>query len=365
LPFVAKRFGAPDAVAGTLITATALFATLSSPIWGAVSDRFGRKPALIGSQAASLVAYLLLAFAGGLPLLFVSRVIEGLGGGNLGIANAYIADVTDDAERPQALAFATIAFGAGFLVGPILSGALARFGFTVPFLFAAAMQAANIALTLAFLPQSHTPGIAKTDWAAIRVVARVPGIVNVLSRRFLYIFAFTSFFTTFSLYLSARFGLGPGESSLLLALAGGVGAFTQIVLVGPLARRFGLRPILLAAFALGVVAYALLGFANGVAAFVAIIVLWALSGSLLRPMLDARIAEIAPAERRGTVLGFGDSLDNFSLIFAPTIGAAIVGAAPRLAGLLPAVSLAAGAWLTARDRASSPNHGGRPSTSSG
>ncbi len=354
LPFVAKHFGAPDVVAGALLATTAVCATFASPLWGAISDRFGRKRALLGSQCAAFVAYLLIAFAGGIPLLFLSRAIEGLGGGNLGIANAYIADVTTAEERPQALAYATAAFGAGFIVGPILSGLLARFGFAMPFFVAAALQVVNAIFTLALLPESHAPAAnARVGFAEVRGIAREPGIGNVLWRRFLYIFAFTSFFTTFSLYANARFGAGPGTASALLAVAGGVGALAQIFCVGPLAKRYGLRLTALAAFALGIVAYALLGIANGIAAFVVTIALWAFSGSLLRPLLDARIAELAPESSRGIVLGFGDSLDNFSLIFAPTIGAAIVGIAPRLVGVVPACALAAGAWLTARDRATS------------
>jgi MFS family permease len=354
LPFVAKRFGAPDVVAGALVATTAVCATLASPLWGALSDRFGRKRALLGSQCTSFVAYLLIAFAGGIPMLFLSRAIEGLGGGNLGIANAYVADVTTAEQRPQALAYATAAFGAGFLVGPILSGSLARFGFAVPFFAAAALQVVNALLTLALLPESHAPApSARVGFAEVRAIAREPGIANVLWRRFLYIFAFTSFFTTFSLYVNARFGSDAATASALLALAGGVGALTQIFFVGPLAKRYGIRATAIGAFALGIVAYALLGIVNGIAAFVVTIALWALSGSLLRPVLDARIAELAPASSRGVVLGFGDSLDNFSLVFAPTIGAAIVGIAPRLAGVVPACALAAGAWLTARDRATS------------
>ncbi len=354
LPFVAKRFGAPDVVAGALVATTAACATLASPAWGAIGDRFGRKRALLGSQCASFVAYLMIAFAGGIPLLFLSRAIEGLGGGNLGIANAYVADVTTVEQRPQALAFATAAFGAGFIVGPILSGALARFGFAVPFFVAAALQAVNTILTLTLLPESHAPAAnARVRLSEVREIAREPGIANVLWRRFLYIFAFTSFFTTFSLYANARFGSDAGTASALLAVAGGVGAIAQIFFVGPLAKRYGIRSTSLGAFALGIVAYALLGVVNVIGAFVLTIALWALSGSLLRPMLDARIAELAPAAARGIVLGFGDSLDNFALVFAPTIGAAIVGIAPRLAGVVPAFALAAGAWLTARDRITS------------
>jgi MFS transporter, DHA1 family, tetracycline resistance protein len=126
LPFVAKHFGAPDAVAGSLITTSALCATLSSPLWGRLSDVAGRKRALLGSQAASFGGYLVLAFAGNLEVLFLSRIIEGLGGGSLGVATAYISDVTSEELRPQALAYASAAFGAGFIAGPVLGGALAH-----------------------------------------------------------------------------------------------------------------------------------------------------------------------------------------------------------------------------------------------
>ncbi len=327
-------------------------ATLASPLWGTISDRFGRKPALLGSQVASFVAYLLLAAAGGIPLVFVSRAIEGLGGGNLGIANAYVADVTDASNRPRALAFGTAAFGAGFIAGPILGGALAHFGFAVPFVFAAGLQLCNMILTIALLPESHAPAATVHDFRALREFGHVPGIANVLWRRFSYIFAFTLFFTTFSLFVNDRLGLGPSAASALLAVAGATGAFTQIVLIGPLAARLGIRRTTLVAFAIGVAAYVLLGFATDVPVFVVTIVIWALGGSLLRPMLDARIAELAPPDRRGAILGFGDSLDNLALIFAPTIGAAMVGVDTRLVGVVPALALAAGGLLTMTDTAS-------------
>jgi sugar phosphate permease len=111
-----------------------------------------------------------------------------------------------------------------------------------------------------------------------------------------------------------------------------------------------LRATALVAFALGALAYVFLGIESGIAAFVATIVLWSFSGSLLRPILDARIAELAPEGARGTLLGFGDSLDNFSLMFAPVSAAAIVGLSPRFVGVLPALSLLAGGVLTWRDR---------------
>jgi MFS family permease len=350
LPFVVKRFHAPDVVAGAALSLTALCAALSSPLWGAFSDRRGRRHALLGSQCFSLAGYLLLATAGNLTVLFVSRAIEGLGGGNLGVVSAFIADETTPAERPQALAFSTAAFGAGFIVGPIFSGGLSHYGFALPFLFAAALQLACLLLTALWLPESHRPlpseGRTGRD---LRAAFGRPGVRSVLARRFLYIFAFTYFFASFSLFASDVLRAGPEVSSLLLAIAGGVGALTQIVAAGRLVGRYGLQRTSLFAFATGIAGYAVLGFVHTIAAFVVAIVLWALGGSLLRPLLEARVAELAPEGERGALLGLGDALDNLSMIVAPPVGAAIVGAAPGLVGLLPACALACGFVLTARD----------------
>lgn len=354
LPFVVKRFASADAVAGTLITVSAICATLSSPFWGALSDRAGRKRALLSSQVATFAGYLVLAVADNLTMLFVSRIVAGLGGGNLGVASAYISDVTTDEERPRALAFATAAFGAGFVVGPIFSGALSHFGFALPFYVAAGLQALNFGLTAVLLPESHSPRRqARSPWHTLRATVRRGAVLRVLVCRFAYIFAFTYFFTSFSLFLHDVLAAGPEASSLLLGVAGSVGAATQIFGVGPLVRRFGLRAVTLGAFGIGIIAYALLGLVDGIALFVFTIALWAFSGSILRPALDAQIARIAAPNERGTFLGLGDSLDNLSLIFAPTIGAAVVGAAPHLVGVIPAIALAIGFGLTLQESAHS------------
>jgi DHA1 family tetracycline resistance protein-like MFS transporter len=349
LPFFVKRFSAADVTAGALLTATALCATLSSPVWGALSDRYGRKRALLGSQLFSFAGYVMLAGAGSLPVLFASRAVEGLGGGNLGVANSYVADVTTPEQRPQALALGTAAFGAGFVLGPILGGALAHFGFVVPFAVAAALQVVNFVLTATLLPGSKNWRHRTLRYSELRAALTSAAVAGLLVQRFLYIFAFTYFFTTFGLFAARVLGAGPAAASALLAVAGVVGAATQIALVGPLVRRFGTHRVALGAFAAGVVAYAALGAVTSIAAFVAAIALWALGGSILRPTLDARLVAHVPEDGRGAVLGVGDALDNFSMILAPTLGAAIIGIAPRAIGVLPGLSLAAGFWLTLRE----------------
>ncbi len=345
---MARRFGASDATAGTLLTTTALFATLSSPLWGALSDRFGRKRALVGSQLLSCAGYVLLALSPGLELLFISRAVEGLGGGNVGVAQSYISDVTDEEQRPLAFAYSSAAFGAGFIVGPILSGSLVHFGYAVPFFTAAAVQALNAMLTLALLSESHEA--AQTSYGRRELVSvfGMHSLRSLLWRQFLFIFAFTYLFSTFSLYVSHVLGGGPELSSLLLGIAGGTGALMMLFGIGPLVARFGPNRVTTAAFLAGAVAYAAIALAHTLLAVGAVLIAWALSGSVLRPVLSAQISEETPADERGVVLGFADALNNFAMIVTPLLGASIVGFDAALSGVLPALALAAGFALGLR-----------------
>ncbi len=352
MPFVAQRFSESETLAGTLLTTTAFCAALASPLWGALSDRIGRRRALVGSQLCSIAGYVVLATAGNLATVYLSRIAEGLGGGNLGVAQSAIADVADEASRPRAYAIASAAFGAGFVVGPLLGGLLVRFGFAVPFLVAAGLQTLNVALTLAFLHETHFPSARapRHPLRALLATLRIPAVGSAIARQSLYVFAFTYLFTTFSLFLDRTLGVGPALASGLLGVAGAVGLCAQLFGTERLVTRLGLQRATLAAFALGIVAYAALGFVPGIIAFVAVVVAWAASGAILRPLLATVLADAAPEEARGALLGLGDALNNAALIFSPTIGAAIVGFAPRLLGVVPALALSVGFALTLRDR---------------
>lgn len=347
LPFLAKRYGASDAVVGTLLTTTAVAATLSSPLWGWLSDRFGRKRALCGSQLCSFGGYLLLALSGNLELIFVSRVIEGLGGGNLGIAESYVADVTTQEQRPQAYAYAAAAFGGGFIIGPVIGGLLAHFGLPLCFFFAAGLQAVNFVLTLTLLPESHS----KSPSPRVREVLRLlrdHAIRNLMVRMFLYIFAYTYLFTTLSLYLSHLDNAGPEQSSVVLAFAGLIGALVTIFGVDRVVRRFGLERVIRFAFAGGAVAYGALGAVRNLAELAPVLVVWAASGATLRPAIDSMLSQHAPEDERGLVLGFSDALGNFALMFAPAVGGAVVGWNYRASGIIPALALAAGFAVRSR-----------------
>jgi len=256
LPALSKNFHIHEAVAAGLISITAVFATISSPLWGYLSDRLGRKPVLIASQAFSVVGYATLALAGDVMWLYIARSIEGLGGGNLGVAQSYlvdvvdVVDVVDESQREKALAFSAAAFGIGFVVGPVLSGVLLRIDFRAPFWAAAALEVANILLTVIWLKDveaQNKGGQSKKDSGKLWRTMKQPKMINVMARQFLYIFSYTYFFTVFALYLNKVLHLDPTWSSFLLGFAGAIGTATQLLLVERLDKKLG--PLMLAQIA--------------------------------------------------------------------------------------------------------------------
>jgi MFS family permease len=175
-------------------------------------------------------------------------------------------------------------------------------------------------------------------------------MLGLMIRQFLYIFSFTYFFTIFGLYLDRQLHVDATGAGFLLGVAGAVGAAMLIFGVDRLSERFGAVALTQAAFLVAFVAYVLVGFVTSLGLFAIVLVLWSASGSALRPTLSKLIADAAPKARRGAVLGLADSLSNFSMIFAPALASTIVGVNPRLSGILPALCVAGGFAVGARER---------------
>ena len=157
LPYYADAFGATVTMVGLLGTSNAVAQLIAAPIIGRLSDRYGRRPLLIFSITGTLVSFLMLGLANSLALVFLSRVLDGLLGGNIALARAYITDITDEKSRGRGLGIIGAAFGLGFIIGPAMGGFLSRYGFGVPALVAAGLSALNLVALLLWLPESTTP----------------------------------------------------------------------------------------------------------------------------------------------------------------------------------------------------------------
>ncbi len=157
MPFYALRLHAPEWLVGPLIAAFAVAQLVSSPVWGKFSDRYGRRPAVLIGLGASAFAYLIFGFANSLWMLFASRVVQGLGGGTTGVAQAYVADAIEPGERAKALGWLSAATSAGVVIGPFIGSAAYRFGIAAPGLVAAALVLVNVAFAWKWLPESRVP----------------------------------------------------------------------------------------------------------------------------------------------------------------------------------------------------------------
>ncbi len=346
LPFYAQKFGASPTVVGLLVTTYAFCQLISGPILGRISDRVGRKPLLMVSQIGTFIGFLILAFAGSLGLIFVSRVIDGLTAGNLSLAQAYISDVTAPADRAKSFAVIGIAFGLGFLIGPAISGYLSQFGYVYPILAAAGLSATSILATTLLLPRSDPRADAEVqaegaaaapagkrlgllDWAIYLRFFRQPGLSTYLWQFFCFALTFSLFMSGFALFSERRFTLdgapfGPREVGYCYAYAGLLGILLQGGLIRKLVPRYGERVLALSGFLASVAGYGVLGCVYGIPGLLVATTISTYGTGILRPVLTSLVSQATPRREQGVVLGLTQSLNSVAQIIAPVIAGLLI-----------------------------------------
>lgn len=329
LPFYAEHFGANPAVVGLLVSTYAVCQLIGGPLLGRMSDRLGRRPLLLLSQAGTFVGFLILAYANALWLLFLSRVIDGLTAGNLSLAQAYISDVTKPEERAKSFALIGIAFGLGFLVGPGISGFLSQYSFQLPIFVAAGLSATSIVATYILLP-STTPAHAPTgprkftlfDWHTYLGFFRRPELAPLLFQFTAFAFAFSAFMSGFPLFAERRYTwhsqpFGPKQVGYVYAYLGFLGIILQGGLIGRLVKRFGEQAIVVAGFSTSAVGFTLLAFTYHIPALLVVAALASAGSGVLRPAITSLITQRAQRSEQGVVLGLNQSLNSVCQIVAP------------------------------------------------
>lgn len=265
LPLFAARFGATPFVVGILQATYPMMQFLGAPVLGRLSDRFGRKPILLVSQLGTLAGFILLGLANVLWLLFVSRIIDGLSGANMSTAQAAIADSTTEKNRTQGLGLIGAAFGAGFILGPIIAYiVLAASGddYRAVALTAAGFSLASILMTTFWFHETHSgiteavPSRSPFNFGAMRQALRRQTIGFLLLIMFFYQVAFGGYEQLFSLFALTRLGMDARDTAGLFALAGIFIVVVQGVLIGRWSRQKGDRWLVIlgvSALALGLI----------------------------------------------------------------------------------------------------------------
>jgi DHA1 family tetracycline resistance protein-like MFS transporter len=346
LPYYAETYGATAVVVGLLVASYAAAQLVGAPLLVRLSDRIARRPVLILSVSGTLVGFLLLGFADPLGrllsslvapqsanlmiigVLFLSRIIDGLTGGNITVAQAYIADVTDEQNRAKGLGLIGAAFGLGFIIGPATGGTLSQWGYSLPAFVAASVSAMNLILIFFWLPESLTSERREAASLRHRPPFTLNALLQALNRpkvgpllyvRFFYGLAFATFQSIFSLYAQA-IGLSSQTTGYVLAYVGLLSVVVQGGLIGVLTRRF--RENWLIITGLWLMTGALLAWAFTANLWLLLVVLLplALSGGVLNTVIQSAISKSVSREDVGGMLGISASLEAATRVIAPSVG---------------------------------------------
>lgn len=335
LPGVARAHGASDLVATLVGGAFSLMQFLFIPLWGRLSDRIGRRPVLLWSIAASAVGMALLGLAGSLTTIFLARCFSGIATANISVAQAYIADITTPETRARGMGMIGMAFGLGFIFGPVMGGLLGQYevlghpGALAAFA-AAGLSVVNFVMAIFSLPESlpverrgsSTRKLVPLDLAAIRHAAQLPGVGLAIVIGGSVIFWFAGLEQTFRLFTEDALGMTVLGTGAVLTMVGVVSAIVQGGLLHRLNRRFG-EPklvrtgamVLAAGFAgiwacpsFGAWSREMLYLGSG---------LTAVGTGLLTPSLSSYVSRQAPPDAQGVTLGVLQSMNALARVLGP------------------------------------------------
>jgi len=339
LPLYAEKLGhASEATVGILIASYSAMQFIFAPILGKISDRVGRRPVLLVSLIGTSLGFLLMALAPGLPggiavlglspvlaWLFVARIVDGISGGNISTAQAYIADVTPPEERSRGMGLIGAAFGLGFIFGPLIGGLMSRVSIGAPFFFASALAAANATALYFLLPESLASEhrTQARGRASLKDVFEEAGGWQVKAVMLTYFFAtiaFAMLTATFALFANTRFSFDARQTGALFAYVGVLGAIIQGGLLGRLVKLFGEKPLAVAGTVIFAFSLFVLPLCPTALAFWIVSSGIAIGNSLTTPTLNALASKSVGAALQGRVLGVMASVASLARIIGPILG---------------------------------------------
>ena len=336
LPFYAEgtKFGATPSQVGLLFASYSVMQFIFAPVLGRLSDKYGRRPVLLVSLLGTASGFLILGFANTLWLLFVGRIIDGISGGNISTAQAYIADVTTKEDRAKGMGLIGAAFGLGFVFGPAIGGILSRWGINVPFLFAGVLALLNAVLLFFVLPETVTrdhparvSAASGRGWNQLVAALRKPALASVMTIYFLGIVAFSIMTASFSLFMMFRLGYDAFHNGWIFAFVGVISAIVQGGLIGRLVKKFG-EPLLVIAGALLVAAsLVLVPFVTPltrIGVFLLIGAATSIGQALLAPSLSSLASKSTSAAQQGSVLGVMQSVASLARAVGPSLAAVLI-----------------------------------------
>jgi len=329
MPYYVESLGAGPITLGLLLASYSLFQFISAPILGELSDKIGRRPILLFSIGGTVLSFLLLGIANTIPLLFLARIIDGLSGGNISTAQAYIADITTKENRTAGMGVIGAAFGLGFIIGPALGGFLSQWGYGVPAFVAAGVALIATILTYFYLPESRvvTAQVMKKkkwfnphdfyDALTHPKIGLILGVSTVLT------FSFTILEGLFALFTQTKFFLTAQQNGYIFAYIGVIAVIMQMAVLKPLMKK--VREETLASIGIISMACALTGVAlsPNIGILMIAVTLLATSQGLINPIFAGLVSKNSSDSEQGSILGISQALGSLARLFGPIVGVLI------------------------------------------
>jgi DHA1 family tetracycline resistance protein-like MFS transporter len=344
VPYYAKDFGASDTIVGLLVASYAAAQLVGAPILGRISDRYGRRPVLLLSILGTALGFILLGVADQLWLLFASRILDGLTGGNISVAQAYITDITDEKDRARGLGLIGAAFGLGFIIGPALGGVLSTVGgnielgpwawtYALPAFIAASIALINLLAVFIFLPESLTKERRATlarnpktafNLRSLRQAFERPRVGPLLYTRFFFSLAFAIFQTVFPLFALKRLELEANQTAFVLTYVGILVALVQGVAIGRLSARYQERQLIFTSSILMSLALAAWALTPSVLVLLVVLIPLAFAGGVLNTVVNSALTKVVQPEEVGGILGLSAALESITRVLSPTLGGVLL-----------------------------------------
>jgi multidrug resistance protein len=327
IPFYAETMGASGFVIGVLISAFSLAQLVAAPLWGRLSDRHGRRPVIVLALAVSAISYVVFAFAQSLWLLFLSRAVQGVGGGTVGVIQAYVADASEPEERAKGLGWLSAATSLGAIVGPALGSVLAAaWGRSAPGLGAAALCVLNLGFAWRFLSESRELRV--TDSHAVPAAVKKLTPWQVLARpgeiaaRLIWTYAvaigaFYGIVAVFTMFLGRQFGIGEKTIGYFFMWFGAAGVIVRTTLVGPAVRRLGESRMARGGLILLAAGLVLFPFARNYPVLLTAMTLMPLGTAFTFPAVTALLSRVVPSKQRGLYMGVQQTVGGVSRVIFP------------------------------------------------
>jgi len=325
--FGVKVLGIDETAIGVSIAIYSLVQFIFNPILGKLSDKHGRKPVIVFCLLINALGYVIFAFTSSFIILLVSRIVAGVGGSSIAVAQAYIADVTTKETRSKGMGLIGSAFGLGFVFGPLIGGFLSKYGYMETGLAAAAFSFTAFIVTIILLPESNLERskVVETKRRILNIDAilkafKNPSLAILITLFFILTFSFANIYGTFALLGIQVYGFTDLQNGYMFGIIGLSSAIVQGGLIGPITKLIGKKRILIIGSFLIMITLALIPYAGNFLWLAVDSIFLSIGTGMLQPTLLSLISEVTSDAEQGITLGVNQSLSALARMFGPLWG---------------------------------------------